>query len=559
MGTVIDPAASVPVALAGRVVTMDAQSTVLPRGVVYARDGAIAAVLAEHVPAPAGFENVKVVQTASTICPGLIELHNHLPYDVLPLWAVPKKFTNRDQWSGPSTKDYHRLVSGPMGVLGRNPDVVPAVVRYVEVRCLLGGTTTSQGVALAVDPGIVKLFRGLIRNVESTGDPALPPATTHIADVDATDAERFLTRLSGTQKLLLHLSEGTDAAARAHFQALKMSDGRWAITDNLIGIHCAALNAQDFQTYAAHGGSMVWSPLSNLLLYGQTAAIADAIAAGVRIALGSDWAPSGSKNLLGELKVARLAADMAGVSITDHDLLAMATTTPAAMLGWQDELGTLEVGKKADLIAIAGTSGDPYGTAIDATENDVNLVVINGIPRAGTAALMGKLGFDGEQIKIGRRSRVLNLAQAAADPDVAEVSVAAAIGTLTQALRGLPTAGSATPSVLAAAGSPATSSKPKGRRRKRGALLAASGVIDNGLTPRPHLPFRGKLTGPNLPTGLTPQLRAMAAAAIAPAPLTALPLDPLTAVQNNAYWQTLANEPNLPQEIRDGLAARAPR
>jgi 5-methylthioadenosine/S-adenosylhomocysteine deaminase len=49
-----------------------------------------------------------------------------------------------------------------MGVLGRNPEIVPAVVRFVEVRCLLGGTTTSQGVALAVDSGIVKLFRGLV-------------------------------------------------------------------------------------------------------------------------------------------------------------------------------------------------------------------------------------------------------------------------------------------------------------------------------------------------------------------------------------------------------------
>src|SRR3954451_9861015 len=95
MGTVIDPAVSVPMALAGRVITMDAQATVFERGVLYARDGAITAVLDEHAPAPDGFADVPVVRTASTICPGLIELHNHLPYDVLPLWAVPKLFTDR--------------------------------------------------------------------------------------------------------------------------------------------------------------------------------------------------------------------------------------------------------------------------------------------------------------------------------------------------------------------------------------------------------------------------------------------------------------------------------
>ena len=43
------------------------------------------------------------------------------------------------------------------------------------------------------------------------------------------------------------------------------------------------------------------------LLYGKTADIAAAKAAGVRLGIGSDWSPSGSKNLLGELKVARLA------------------------------------------------------------------------------------------------------------------------------------------------------------------------------------------------------------------------------------------------------------
>ena len=69
-------------------------------------------------------------------------------------------------------------------------------MRYVEASCLLGGTTTSQGITLASAPGIVTHFRGLVRNVESTGDPELPTATAHIADVDATDGA-FLAAISG--------------------------------------------------------------------------------------------------------------------------------------------------------------------------------------------------------------------------------------------------------------------------------------------------------------------------------------------------------------------------
>ena len=125
---------------------------------------------------------------------------------------------------------------------------------------------------LSSAPGIVRHFRGLVRNVESTGDPNLPPAATHIADVVAADAQKFLARISTGQKMILHLAEGlsTNPTAHNHFAALQFSPGQWAITPNLVGIHCVGLEDADFAVMAAHGGSMVWSPLSNLLLYGAT-------------------------------------------------------------------------------------------------------------------------------------------------------------------------------------------------------------------------------------------------------------------------------------------------
>jgi cytosine/adenosine deaminase-related metal-dependent hydrolase len=91
--------------------------------------------------------------------------------------------------------------------------------------------------------------------------------------VDAADAGRFLSRLRRSTCLFLHLSEGTDKKARQHFEALYMSDGSWAITPALAGIHCVALQSDDYRTFSENGGSMVWSPLSNLLLYGKTADI----------------------------------------------------------------------------------------------------------------------------------------------------------------------------------------------------------------------------------------------------------------------------------------------
>jgi 5-methylthioadenosine/S-adenosylhomocysteine deaminase len=109
---------------------------------------------------------------------------------------------------------------------------------------------------------------------------------------------------------------------------------------------------------AAHGAGMVWSPLSNLLLYGQTARLGAARAAGVPVALGSDWAPSGSKNLLGELQAARLAAPLAGAGdVPDADLVAMATRSPMCPL---DRAITDSLWASSSRLKLVSLSLDPW-------------------------------------------------------------------------------------------------------------------------------------------------------------------------------------------------------
>jgi len=297
------------IALAGDIVAMDDALSVTRNGRLYLDKGAIVAIRRATDPAPAGFESISVLNTGGTIFPGLIELHNHLAYNALRLWQVPKKYTNRDQWSG--IPEYRKLVSGPMTVVGKTPGLLPALIRYVEAKCLVGGVTTSQGIALFSNAGIRCFYRGIVRNVEETDDENLPEVQTRIADVEAQSAQKFLARLKRETCFLLHLSEGLDVKAREHFLALNFAPNKWAITPQLTGIHCAALKSEDFTVYGQLGGAMVWSPLSNLLLYGATANIAAAIAAGVRIGIGSDWSPSGSKNLLGrnQGRLDRCAAD----------------------------------------------------------------------------------------------------------------------------------------------------------------------------------------------------------------------------------------------------------
>ena len=526
---VIDPATGPQIVLRGQIVTMDGTRRVIQDGLLYIDKGSIVAVTPTGAPTPPGFEGVAVVNTQGTILPGLIELHNHLSYNLLRIWAVPRKYSNRGQWAG--IPEYRSTISGPMKVLGQRPDLLAPLARYVECKCLLGGTTTSQGIELFSNAGARRFYRGIVRNVEQTNDPNLPEAGTRIPDVDAKDAQSFLARISQKKCYLLHLAEGLDKTARNHFLSLQFKPGQWAIAPSLAGIHCAALQKEDFDVMAAKGASMIWSPLSNMLLYGDTARVADALESGVRIGIGSDWSPSGSKNLLGELKVAHLYSQTNGGLLSDLQIIELATIQAAAILGWQEHLGSLEVGKCADLIVLDSKPQNPYGVLVKATERSIQLVMINGVPRCGTPTLMQQLGIEGENFTVGGNARVLNLVQATEDPDVSPIPLKLAKTRLTKALKSLPNLPPPPLAKRAPTAQPLTWS------------LALDELVPTGMDVRPHLPFAGH------PTVTEAKGKASAKDPV----LTPLTLDPITVVDDSDFLNRIAKETNLPDYVKDGL------
>lgn len=523
--------------LEGRIVTMNASDEVLPRGVIYIDGGRIAAVQPTDAPPPSGFEKAQIIKTNGTIYPGLIELHNHLSYNVLGLWAVPQPYENRDEWAG--IPAYRQLISGPMTVLGKTKGMVEAVVRYVECKCLLGGVTTSQGIALFSNAGIIHFYKGVVRNAESPDATDLPAASGHIGDVEATKASDFLDKLKRSDCLLLHLSEGTNKKAHEHFEALQVKPGEWAITSALAGIHCVALTEDDYKVMHQNGAAMIWSPLSNLLLYGHTADVQAAKRQKVLMGIGSDWSPSGSKNLFGELKVARLVSAELGGLFTDLELVAMATRNAAAILKWQNALGSIEAGKHADLLVLTGRTGDPYAHLLESPETAISLVVIDGAPRYGQARLMNHFGQGTEKWKVGRSQRVLNLAQAQADPVVGALTLDAAQAKLADGLHNL--------KALAH-----DIEHPKGGVLGAEQLPEWSLLLDHdetqGLDIRPHLPLGegGSLTG-EMPGGV------LAPSAPLSEILGPLELDPLTVADDPTFLKRLTQETNLPDFIKQKL------
>jgi cytosine/adenosine deaminase-related metal-dependent hydrolase len=185
---------------------------------------------------------------------------------------------------------------------------------------------------------------------------------------------------------IVHLSEGVDQVSLDEFYWLK---DQGLLSRKSVIIHGVALGSAEFQAMHAAGAALVWSPRSNVELYGATADVPAALDAGLRVALAPDWAITGSSNMLDELHyAAQWDAEHFSGRLTDEQLVAMVTTTPAEIAGIDDEVGAIEAGHYADLLVISGDRGHPYRALIDAKASDVQLVLIGGEPLYGTPALM---------------------------------------------------------------------------------------------------------------------------------------------------------------------------
>lgn len=418
-------------ALRGRVVTMK-DGAVLPDGCVYTHAGTIVAVQPSAAAPPPGFETVARVETGGVIFPGLADLHNHLAYNILSLWAPNQALVNRSQWL--RNTDYRSKVGQVMDVVAKQESLRQALVRYVEAKLLLGGVTSGQG--MVTKYGGRSDFRGIVRNFEQSDDPDLTNIRHKITDLKTTEIADVRAVIQSGARYFFHLAEGTNDAANAQFRMLVEND---LLAPNLVGIHSLGLTAADLTSLGAAGASVVWSPFSNSILYGRTLNVADLKASGAKFALGSDWTPSGSRNPLCEMKIASLTAEAQGHPLSAEELTRAVTCDALDMAGWGDRLGTLEAGKFADIVVVRDRQeADPYGSLLNATEADIRLVVVAGHPRSGDADLMR--GFypdaaDLESVAVGGGEKLIKLSHPASPLN--GLSLEAATRRLTAALSDL--------------------------------------------------------------------------------------------------------------------------
>jgi 5-methylthioadenosine/S-adenosylhomocysteine deaminase len=337
---------------------------------------------------PAG---VRVVEVTGVILPGLVDLHNHLTWNLFPRWKPNKEFANRYEWQ--QVPMYGIALSTPHAELFKN-NLGCEMNRYAEVKAIAGGETAVVG-SLAPPQ---KCIEGLARNLDFysgfyqpgiLGNEKLRNEVFPL-ELDASVATTINDALDrkGLTAFVVHLAEGKpdDASSAREF---KMFTARGFLRPGVSIIHGVALKPTDFHMMADKKVGLIWSPRSNLELYGATTNVAAAVHENVKIALSPDWSPTGSNGMLEELKYAATwNAGQVPPVFTSAELVRMATEYPAQLAGIGDKIGTVATGYYADLVVLTRMEKDAYDSVVHASPANVKLVIIGGEPVYGDPELM---------------------------------------------------------------------------------------------------------------------------------------------------------------------------
>ncbi len=318
----------------------------------------------------------------SVVSPGLINPHEHLG------WSTAKPAPHGDERYDHRT-DWRTGARGHTKIHHDGSDYSNDAVLFGELRHMLSGVTSMAGSGGAA---------GFVRNLDKVNDTGGINVSVDYSTFPLSDTRGGLlsngcgypsidsTSVLQNDIYLPHVSEGIDAEAENEFSCLSSdaNGGHDLLADNTSIIHGIGLTAADIAEFAANGAQLVWSPRTNIDLYGNTADVVTYDHYGVTIALGTDWVISGSMNELRELQCADyLNQNDYDGHFSDQDLWKMATINGAIALGVGDKLGKIKTGYIADLAIYNATDHQDYRAVIDAGVGDVQLVMRGGEPLVG--------------------------------------------------------------------------------------------------------------------------------------------------------------------------------
>ncbi len=398
----------------GTVVTVDASRRIYNPGAV-AVDGTTIVAVGPAADIAAGFTGAQRIDAAgSIVIPGLINTHGHAPMvlyrglaDDLRLqeWlekyifpAEAKTVSREMVRAGTRLAALEMIQSGTTAYADMYyfEEEIARATKAAGMRGVLGQTIIQFPVPDAKTPQ-----EGLSRNEafikEFAKDdlivPAVAPHSPYTLDAKDLLASRALATKYGVP-VLIHVAETEtelSSSKKAHSGmspvAYLQSIGFWG--PRTVVNHGVWVDAADIKLLRSHQVSVSHNPESNMKLASGIAPVPEYLAAGVTVGLGTDGAAS--NNDLDMFEAMRFAALLHKVKTGDPravpatSALEMATINGARALGLESQIGSLEAGKRADLVVVSTSSArltpiyDPVSHLVYATHgDDVRTVMVNG-------------------------------------------------------------------------------------------------------------------------------------------------------------------------------------
>ena len=314
-------------------------------------------------------EDVVLDLRGDRLLPGLINAHDHLQLNHLPVHEPPQYYQHARDWI--SEVDRRRR---------SDPQFAAGVSVARDQRLLLGG------------------IKNLLSGVTTVAhhDPLYPflahrdyPVSvlrdygwSHSLYIDGEEKLAASCRSTPSKwPWIVHAAEGLNAEAAHEFERL---DALGCLKSNTLLVHGIALDETQRTRLRRAGAGLIWCPSSNLRLFGRTAEVRELIAHH-RVALGTDSRLSGARDVLAELQ---LASQLSGLD--EETLEGLVTHISADLLRLPDR-GSLRPGMRADLLML------PAGTELArATRASVRMVMIDGIARYGDADCAPRAAPQGE-------------------------------------------------------------------------------------------------------------------------------------------------------------------
>lgn len=425
------------------VVTMDAQRHVIENGAI--------AMVGDHVVAVGTRAEIdhdwqakqRLDRPDAILIPGLINTHTHAPMslfrgiaddlklqDWLEKFIFPAEAKNVDvefvRWGT-------RLACLEMALSGTTTyvdmyyfeDTIAQATKEAGLRGVLGQTVIGFPVADYATPA--KAIAGTEQYFKKfANDPLIVPAIApHALYTNDTDTLKACRRLADQYHapLVIHLSEtkkeNDDMFAKYKLSPTAALDSMGVLTGWTLGAHGVWLDDADLRILKSRGTGLAHCPSSNMKLASGVAPVLKILGQGIAMGLGTDGV-AGSNNDVDMFEEMDLAAKLQKITSGDPQVLsaeqafAMATITGAKALHMDDKIGSIEKGKRADIVAVrldaphALPMYNVYSQLVYALKSsDVSDVMVNGraivrdrkMLTLDRAAVMAKAAEYGERVK----------------------------------------------------------------------------------------------------------------------------------------------------------------